>query len=125
VYFRVELTHRCGVLIGEDRRRREDWLWGRVGLANIGRGDRKVRALELHPPRTNGYAPYARLYKPEFVAITGRSFTFSGLERASIGGQVAWVQQCWACVYTDDIEYMRWIRSLDKVPTWAVLLGTI
>jgi hypothetical protein len=47
------------------------------------------------------------------------------LERASIGGQVAWVQQGWACVNTDDIEYMRWIRPLDKVPTWAVLLGTI
>ena len=108
--------------IAEDGRRREDWLFGRVGLANVGAGERKVRALELDPPRVNHQAPYARLYKPEFVAITGRSFTFSGLERASIGGQTAWVQQCWACVYADDGDYMRWVRSLDRIPPWAVLL---
>jgi hypothetical protein len=123
VYFRVELTHRCGVPIPEERRRREDWLWGRVGLANVGPVHRKVRALELHPPRANGHVPYARLYKPEFVAITGRSFTFSGLERARIGGQTAWVAQCWACAYADDSQYMHWIRSLDKPPSWAVGLG--
>ncbi len=123
MYFRVELTHRCGVLVPETRRRREDWLWGRVGLASAGPLDRKVRVLELHPPRSNGHAPYARLYKPEFVAISGRSFTFAGLERATIDGQTAWVQQCWACVYADDAAFMRWIRSLDKAPEWAVLLG--
>jgi hypothetical protein len=125
VYFRVELTHRCGVHIAEDRRRREDWLWGRVALANLGPANRKVRALELHAPRTVSHEPYARLYKPEFVAITGHSFTFSGLERATVAGQTAWVAQCWACVYADDTHYMRWIRSLDKVPAWAVLLGDI
>jgi hypothetical protein len=124
VYFRVELTHRCGVLIPESRRRREDWLWGRIGLAHLGPAARKVRALELNAPRTNGHAPYARLYKPEFLAIAGHSFTFGGLERASIGGQTAWVQQCWACVYADDTQHMRWIRSLAQVPAWAVLLGT-
>lgn len=124
MYFRVELTNRCGVLIPESRRRREDWLWGRVSLANLGPAERKVRALQLHAPRTNGHAPYALLYKPEFVAIAGHSFTFSGLERARIGGQTAWVQQCWACAYADDTAYMRWIRSLHQVPPWAVLLGT-
>ena len=96
-----------------------------MALASVGPAHRKIRALELHPPRTEGHTPYARLYKPEFVAITGRSFTFSGLERATIGGQTAWVAQGWACAYADDTQYMRWIRSLDKIPAWAVLLGTI
>lgn len=123
MYFRVELTHRCGVLIPENRRRREDWLFGRVSLAHVGPGERKVRALELHAPRTNGRAPYAWLYKPEFIGITGRSITFSGLERASLGGQTAWVQQCWACVYADDAAFMAWVRALDAIPQWAVLLG--
>ncbi len=125
MYYRVELTHRCGVPIAQDRRRREDWLWGRMALAHVGPANRTVRALELHPPRTNGPKPYARLYKPEFVEITGRSFTFSGLERVIIDGQTAWVAQGWACVYADDSQYMRWIRSLDRVPAWAVLLGAI
>ena len=94
-----------------------------MALASLGPAQPKVRALELHPPRSYGHAPYARLYKPDFVAITGRSFTFSGLERATIGGQTAWVAQCWACVYADNTQYRRWIRSRDRVPPWAVLLG--
>lgn len=122
MYFRVELTHRCGVLIPDGRRRREDWLFGRVGLSNVGPSERKVRALVLHPPRVNHHAPYAWLYKPEFIAITGRSLTFSGLERVRIGGQTAWVQQCWECVYADDLTFTRWVQSLDKIPEWAVLL---
>jgi hypothetical protein len=123
VYFRVELTHRCGVPVAQDRRRREDWLWGRVDLANVGPMHRTVRALELHPPRTNGQMPYARLYKPEFAAITARSFTFNGLERARIDGLTAWVAQGWCCVYADDTQYMHWISSLERVPAWAVGLG--
>lgn len=111
------------MLIPEDRRRREDWLFGRVGLSNHGKQQRSVRALELHPPRANGHAPYAWLYKPEFIAITGSSFTFCGLERASINGQTAWVQQCWRCVYTDDGQFEKWVRSLDKVPDWVVLVS--
>ena len=123
MYFRVELTHRSGVLIPQDRRRREDWLFGRVGLSSHGKEPRTVRALELHPPRANGHVPYAWLYKPEFIAITGRSFTFSGLERARINGQTAWVQQCWHCMYADDAQFEHWVRSLDKVPDWVVLVS--
>ena len=110
------------MLIPQQRRRREDWLFGRVGLSNHGQGNRSVRALELHPPRVNGHAPYAWLYKPEFIAISGRSFTFSGLERATVNGQAAWVQQCWHCAYADDLQFERWVRSLEKVPEWVVLV---
>ena len=122
MYFQIELTHRSGVPIPENKRRREDLLFGRVGLANHGKFNRSVRVLELHPPRTNGHAAYAWLYKPEFIALTGRSFTFAGLERARINGQSIWVQQCWHCVYTDDTQFERWVRSLEKVPDWVVLV---
>lgn len=122
MYFQIELTHRRGALIPEARRQREDLLFGRVGLANHARLHRSVKVLELHPPRTNGHAPYAWLYKPEFTALTGRSFTFCGLERARIDGHTIWVQQCWHCVYTDDTQFERWVRSLEKVPSWVVLI---
>lgn len=122
MYFRVELTHRIGVRIQPDHRRREDWLFGRLGLAQVGKSQRKVRALELIAPRVNGSVPYACLYKPEFLSISSRSISFSGLERTSVHDQTAWVQQCWLCVYSSDTEYMHWIRSLSEVPEWAVLL---
>jgi hypothetical protein len=81
-----------------------------------------VRALELTPPRVSYKAPIAWLYKPEFLSLSGRSITFSGLERAIIDGKTAWVQQCWACVYADDGEFTRWAKSLSQVPAWAALL---
>lgn len=122
MYFRVELTHHCGVLIAPAQLRREDWLFGRVAVTQVGQQHRMVKALELHPPRVSRNAPMAWLYKPEFLTLSGRSITFSGLEKASIHGNTAWVQQCWACVYADDGDFMRWARSLPQLPSWAVLL---
>jgi hypothetical protein len=53
--------------------------------------------------------------------MSGRSISFSGLEKCSVDGKRVWVQQCWDCAYAVDVEFERWVKSLAEVPTWAAL----
>ena len=70
MYFQIELTHRCGVLIPEGSRKREDWLFGRVGLANPASSTAASRCWSCIR-RARTARPYAWVFKPEFIALTG------------------------------------------------------